>query len=354
MSIKIGINGLGRIGRTVFRAVCSRGLLGREIDIIAVADLSSDADYLAYLIKYDSIRGKFGHDVTGAKTDPSNKESDILIIDGHRIKCMPAAADPAQLPWMREGVDLVIESSGLFTDGSRASGHLKAGAKKVIITAPAQGDVKSIVMGVNEHEYLPAKHNIISAASCTMNALGMLVHVLLKEKIGIETSLVTALNSYTASQRLVDGVSKKDRRSGRAAALNIIPTTTSVAKTSWEIFPGLEGRLAGISYRVPTADSSVIELTFRSERDTSINEIDTLIKNASETYLRGYLGYTNEELVSTDFINDPHSAVYDSASTLRSNLRDEKRLFRLISWHDNEWGYANRIVDLVRYMKQHK
>ncbi len=353
MSIKIGINGFGRIGRTVLRAVCSRGLLGREINIMALADLSSDADYLAYLIKYDSIRGKFGHDVSSAKTDPSKKEADILVIDGHRIKCMPASADPSQLPWKQEGVGLVIESSGLFTDGSRASGHLKAGAKKVIITAPAQGDVKSIVMGVNEHEYIPAEHRVISAASCTMNALGMLVHVLIKEGIGIETSLVTALNSYTASQRLVDGVSKKDRRSGRAAAVNIIPTTTSVAKTSWEIFPGLEGRLAGISYRIPTSDSSVIELTFRSERDTSINEIDTLIKKASETYLRGYLGYTNEELVSTDFINDPCSAVYDSASTIRSNLRDEKRLFRLISWHDNEWGYANRIVDLIRYLQLH-
>jgi glyceraldehyde 3-phosphate dehydrogenase len=353
MSVRVGINGFGRIGRTVFRAVCDTGLLGNGIDLVAVLDVSSDADYMGYLIKYDSIHGRSGHRVSADKSDPSMKEADILIINGHRIKCLPAANDPAQLPWKELGVDVVIESSGLFTDAKKASGHLRAGAKKVIITAPAQGDLKTVVMGVNEHEYDPAEHHIISAASCTMNCLGMLAHVLVKEGIGIETSMMTAINSYTSSQKLVDGVSKKDRRSGRAAALNIIPTATSAAKTASEVLPGLEGKLAGISYRVPAADVSVVDLTFRSEKETSISEIDSLMKHASETYLKGYLGYTDEELVSTDFINDSRSSIYDSTATRRSNLIDEKRLFRIVSWHDNEWGYANRIVELVGYLFQY-
>jgi len=352
MSIRVAINGFGRIGRTVLRAICDAGVLGEEIDIAAVADISADADYLAYLIKYDSIHGRFGQHITTHKSDPSKKD-DILVVDNHRIKCLPAANDPSQLPWKELEIDIVIESSGLFTDGTKASGHIQAGAKKVIITAPARGDVKTIVMGVNENEYDPSKHHIISSASCTMNALGMLMHVLIREGAGIETSLITAINSYTASQRLVDGISKKDRRSGRAAAMNIIPTATSAAKTSWEIFPGLKGKIAGVSYRVPTADASAIELTFRAKRDTSIDEIDGFMKKASETYLKGRLGYTEEELVSSDFINDARSAVYDSAATIRSNIKDEKRLFRLIAWHDNERGHANRIVDLVKYMQLH-
>ena len=351
MSVKVAINGFGRIGRTVFQAICEAGLLGKGIDVVAVVDVSSDADYLAYLIKYDSIHGRSGHQVSADKSAPSKKEADILIVNGHKIKCLSASGDPAQLPWKELGVDVVIESSGAFTDNGQAAGHLHAGAKKVIITAPGQGDVKTIVMGVNEHEYNATKHHVISAASCTMNCLGMLVHVLIKEGIGIETSLMTAINSYTSSQRLVDGISKKDRRSGRAAAVNIIPTTTSASKTASEVLPGLKGKLAGISYRVPTADVSVVDLTFRAERDASIDEIDSLMKKASETYLKGYLGYTDEELVSSDFTNDTRSSIYDSAATIRSNIRDEKRLFRIVSWHDNEWGYANRVVDLVRHLQ---
>jgi len=354
MSIRVAINGFGRIGRTVLRAVSDAGILGKGIDIAAVADISADADYLAYLLKYDSIHGRFQQPLTTYKSDPLKKDDDILVLNNHRIKCLTASGDPSQLPWKELGVDVVIESSGLFPDSAMASGHIKAGAKKVIITAPAQGDAKTIIMGVNENEYEPSGHHIISSASCTMNALGMLVKVLIKEGIGIETAHITAINSYTSSQRLVDGISKKDRRSGRAAAANIIPTATSAARTAWEVFPGLKGRIAGVSYRVPTADASSIDLTFRADRETSIGEIDGLMKNASETYLKGRLGYTQDELVSSDFINDPSSAVYDSAATYRSNIKEERRLFRLIAWHDNEWGHANRVVDLVRYLQQHK
>jgi glyceraldehyde 3-phosphate dehydrogenase len=350
MSVKVGINGFGRIGRTVFRAICDAGILGREVDIIAVADVSSDADYLAYLYKYDSIHGRSGYQASGEKSDPAGREADILVVDSHRIRCLAAEDDPARLPWRELGVDLVIESSGVFTEGTKANGHILAGAKKVIITGPGHGDVKTIVMGVNEDEYDPGRHHVISSASCTMNALGMIVQVLLKEGIGIETSLMTGINSYTSSQRLVDGISRRERRHGRAAALNIIPTASSATKITWEVFPGLKGKMAGVSYRVPVKDVSVVDFTFRSEKDSSIEEIDGLMKKASETYLKGYLGYTGEELVSTDFINDPSSAVYDSDATIRSNLKDERRLFRLIAWYDNEWGYANRIVDLIRYM----
>jgi glyceraldehyde 3-phosphate dehydrogenase len=254
------------------------------------------------------------------------------------------------LPWGELDVDLVIEATGLFTDGDQANVHLQAGAKKVLITAPAQGKVKTIVIGVNEHEYDPWTHHIISAASCTTHCLSMLLQVLIREGIGIETGLVTAINSYTASQKITDGFSKRDWRSGRAAAGNIIPSKTSASKIALDVFPQLRGKLSGISFRVPTMDVSVVDLTFRPERDTSIMEIDALIKEASQGYLKGYLAYTNEELVSTDFIHDSHSSIYDSLATIQSNVEDDQQLFRLVSWYDNEWGFSNRIVDLVQYI----
>lgn len=350
MAIKAAINGFGRIGRLVFQAICDQGLLGTDIDVVAIADISRDADYLAYQVKHDSIHGKFRHEVSTDRSDASKKEADTLIISGHKIKCVSAVKSPAELPWKSLSVDIVIESTGLFVDSEKAAGHLKAGAKKVIITAPAQGDVKTIVMGINEHEYDAAKHHIISAASCTTHCLAQLTHVLIREGIGIETGLVTAINSYTASQRIVDGFSKKDWRSGRAAAVNIIPSTTNAAKIVWEVLPTLKGKLAGISFRVPTIDVSVVELAFRAARDTSIDEINALMKKASETYLKGYLGYTNEELVSSDFIDDSRSSVYDSLATIQSNIQSEKRFFRIVSWYDNEWGYANRVVDSISYL----
>ena len=350
MAIKVGINGFGRIGRMVFQAICDQGLLGKEIDVVAVVDISTDADYFAYQIKYDSIHGHFKHSISTQKSDPSKEEVDIFVVNGHKVKCVMATRNPAELPWKALGVDIVIESTGLFTDSEKAAGHIQAGAKKVIISAPAKGDVKTIVMGVNEGEYDDSKHAIISNASCTTNCLAPLVHVLLKEGIGVETGLMTTIHSYTATQKTVDGPSKKDWRGGRAASINIIPSTTGAAKAVGEVLPSTKGKLTGMSFRIPTADVSVVDLTFRSVKDTSIEEIDKLIKKASESYLKGYLGYANEELVSTDFIHDSRSSIYDSLATLQNNLKGEKRFFKLVSWYDNEWGYSNRVVDLTVFI----
>ncbi|MDI6739640.1 MAG: type I glyceraldehyde-3-phosphate dehydrogenase, partial [Candidatus Edwardsbacteria bacterium] len=235
-------------------------------------------------------------------------------------------------------------------DSEKAKGHLAAGAKKVLITAPGKGEVKTLVMGVNESEYDAAKHHIVSNASCTTNCLAPVVHVLMKEGIGIETGLMTTIHSYTATQKTVDGPSKKDWRGGRAAAINIIPSTTGAAKAAGEVIPAVKGKLTGMSFRVPTADVSVVDLTFRSVKETSIEEIDGLMKKASETYLKGILGYGNEELVSTDFIHDERSSIYDSLATLQNNLKGEKRFFKVVSWYDNEWGYSMRLIDLAKHI----
>lgn len=350
MAIKIGINGFGRIGRMVFQAICDQGLLGKELDVVAVVDVSTDADYFAYQIRYDSVHGKFKHTVETAKSDASQAEADILVVNGHKIKCVAATRDPSGLPWKDLGVDYVIESTGLFTDSDKAAGHLAAGAKKVIISAPGKGDVKTIVMGVNEEEYDSAKHNIVSNASCTTNCLAPLVHVLLKSGIGIETGLMTTIHAYTATQKTVDGPSKKDWRGGRAAAINVIPSTTGAAKAVGEVLPTTKGKLTGMSFRVPVADVSVVDLTFRAARDTSIEEIHQELTKASQSYLKDILGVTNEELVSSDFIHDSRSSIYDSLATLQNNLPGEKRFFKVVSWYDNEWGYSNRVVDLVKHM----
>jgi glyceraldehyde 3-phosphate dehydrogenase len=350
MAIKVGINGFGRIGRLVFQAICDQGLLGKEIDVVAAVDISTDADYFAYQLKYDSVHGHFKHKVSTEKSDASKTENDVIVVNGHKVKCVMATKNPAELPWKALGVDYVIESTGLFTDSEKAKGHLEAGAKKVIISAPGKGEVKTIVMGVNEQEYDAAKHNIVSNASCTTNCLAPLVHVITKEGIGIETGLMTTIHAMTATQKTVDGPSKKDWRGGRAASINIIPSTTGAAKAVGEVLPVTKGKLTGMAFRVPTADVSVVDLTFRSNRDTSIEEIDGLLKKASETYLKGILGIATEELVSTDFIHDQRSSIYDSLATLQNNLKGEKRFFKVVSWYDNEWGYSNRVVDLVRYM----
>lgn len=350
MSVKVAINGFGRIGRMVFQAVCDQGLLGKEIDVVAVVDVSTDADYFAYQMKYDSVHGKFKHDVKTEKSDASKTENDVLVVNGNKIKCVAAVKNLNELPWKALGVEYVIESTGLFTDSEKAKGHLEAGAKKVIISAPGKGDVKTIVMGVNENEYDSAKHNIVSNASCTTNCLAPVVHVLLKEGIGIDRGLMTTIHAYTATQKTVDGPSKKDWRGGRAAAANIIPSTTGAAKAVGEVLPATKGKMTGMSFRVPTPDVSVVDLTFTAARDTSIEEIDGLLKNASKTYLKNILGVTDEELVSTDFIHDSRSSIYDSLATLQNNLKGEKRFFKVVSWYDNEWGYSNRVVDLVKFM----
>jgi glyceraldehyde 3-phosphate dehydrogenase len=347
MAVKVGINGFGRIGRMVLNVMAEKGLLGKTFDVVAVVDVSTDAKYFAYQMKYDSVHGKFNGTVGSEKSSASAEADDVLVVNGQKIKCVLAQKDPAQLPWKDLGVDIVIESTGLFTDSEKAKGHFAAGAKKVIITAPAKGDVKTIVMGVNDSEYDPAKHNIVSNASCTTNCLAPLVYVILKEGIGVETGLMTTIHSYTATQKIVDGPSKKDWRGGRAAALNIIPSTTGAAKAVGEVLPQVKGKLTGMSFRIPTPDVSVVDLTFRSVKDTSIVEIDALMKKASESYLKGILGYCNEEVVSTDFIHDERSSIYDSLATLQNNLKDEKRFFKVVSWYDNEWGYSVRTVDLA-------
>jgi glyceraldehyde 3-phosphate dehydrogenase len=350
MAVKVAINGFGRIGRMVFQALCDQGLLGKLIDVVAVVDVSTDADYFAYQMKYDSIHGKFKHTVTTEKSNPALEEPDIIVVNGHKVKCVGAVKDLATLPWKALGVDIVIESTGLFTDSEKAKAHITAGAKKVIISAPGKGDVKTIVMGVNEGEYVPATHHIISNASCTTNCLAPLVHVLIKDGFGIETGLMTTIHAMTATQKTVDGPSKKDWRGGRAASINIIPSTTGAAKAVGEVLPVTKGKLTGMAFRVPTADVSVVDLTVRTVKDTSIEEIDAALKNASKTYLKGILGVTDEELVSTDFIHDNRSSIYDSLATLQNNLKGEKRFFKIVSWYDNEWGYSNRVVDLVNYI----
>ncbi|MFH1475979.1 MAG: type I glyceraldehyde-3-phosphate dehydrogenase [Verrucomicrobiota bacterium] len=350
MAIKVGINGFGRIGRMALQTICDKGLLGTTIDVVAVVDVSTNADYFAYQMKYDSVHGKFKHAITTTKSDASKTENDVLVINGNKIRCVAATKTPGELPWKAMGVKYALECTGLFTDSEKAKGHLAAGAEKVILSAPGKGEVKFLLMGVNENEYDPAKHLIVSNASCTTNCLAPVVHVLLKEGFGIETGLMTTIHSYTAPQKTVDGPSKKDWRGGRAAAINIIPSTTGAAKAVGEVLPAVKGKMTGMSFRVPTADVSVVDLTFRTTRDTSIEEIDAALKKASQTYLQGILGVTDEELVSTDFIHDSRSSIYDSLATLQNNLKGEKRFFKVVSWYDNEWGFSNRMVDLILHM----
>jgi glyceraldehyde 3-phosphate dehydrogenase len=290
--------------------------------------------------------------ISSEKSKSGLEEDDILVVDGHKVRCIGAKKTLEELPWKELGVQYVIESTGLFTDKEKASGHLKAGAKKVIITAPAKGGAKTLLIGVNHTEYDPKTMDVVSNASCTTNCLAPLVYVLLKEGIGVETGLMTTIHSYTATQKIVDGPSKKDWRGGRAAALNIIPSTTGAAKAVGEVLPQIKGKMTGMSFRIPTPDVSVVDLTFRSVKETSIEEIDKLLKKASETYLKDILGYTEEEVVSTDFIHDARSSIYDSLATKQNNLPGEKRFFKLVSWYDNEWGYSYRTVDLLKYMAE--
>jgi glyceraldehyde 3-phosphate dehydrogenase len=343
VAIRVGINGFGRIGRLVFRAICDQKLLGKEIEVVAVNDIVS-ADNLAYLVKYDSSQGKFPGTVCSEKSSPSVAEDDVLVVDGHKIKCLAIKDGPAALPWKALGVDIVIESTGLFTDATKAKGHLDAGAKKVIISAPAKNEDITIVLGVNEGKYDPAKHNIISNASCTTNCLAPVVHVLLKEGFGVEEGLMTTIHSYTATQKTVDGPSKKDWKGGRTAAINIIPSTTGAAKAVGLAIPEVKGKLTGMAFRVPTPTVSVVDLTVRTVKETSYDEIKAAMKKASETYLKGILGYTEDEMVSTDFIHDSRSSIFDAGSGIGLS----KKFFKLVAWYDNEWGYSCRTVDLIR------
>jgi glyceraldehyde 3-phosphate dehydrogenase len=339
---KIGINGFGRIGRLVFRAIAEQGLLGTSVEVVAVNDLVP-ADNLAYLLKYDSTQGKYKGTVTSEKSSPEVAEDDILVVDGHKIKCLAVKEGPAALPWGKLGVDIVIESTGLFTEAEKAKGHITAGAKKVIISAPAKGEDITVVMGVNDDKLDLAKHSIISNASCTTNCLAPVVYVLLKEGFGIEEGLMTTIHSYTATQKTVDGPSKKDWKGGRSAAINIIPSSTGAAKATALVCPEVKGKLTGMSFRVPTPTVSVVDLTVKTTKETSYKDICAAMKKASETYLKGILAYTTDEVTSSDFIHDTHSSIFDAGSGIELN----STFFKLVSWYDNEWGYSNRCVDLL-------
>ena len=344
MAVKVAINGFGRIGRLVFRAMVEQGLVGKDVQVVAVGDIVP-ADNLAYLLKYDSIQGRFTGTVGSEKSAADKPDADVLIVNGEKILVV-SAKDPSQLPWKQLGVDIVIESTGLFTDVEKAKGHLAAGAKKVIITAPAKGDCPTIVMGVNEGKYAPKAHHVISNASCTTNCLAPIVHVLLKEGFGVEEGLMTTIHSYTATQKTVDGPSKKDWKGGRTAALNLIPSTTGAAKAVGLVLPEVKGKLTGMAFRVPTPTVSVVDLTVRTVKETSYAEISAAMKKASETYLKGILEYTEDEVVSSDFIHSKSSSVFDQGSGIELN----KRFFKLVSWYDNEWGYSCRVADLVKFM----
>jgi glyceraldehyde 3-phosphate dehydrogenase len=342
---KIGINGFGRIGRLVFRAIVEQGLLGKEVDVVALNDIVP-ADNLAYLVKYDSTQGRFQGEVTSEKSSPGLESDDTLVVNGHPIRCLAVKEGPSELPWAKLGCQYVIESTGLFTSADRAKGHLEAGAKKVLITAPAKGEDITVCMGVNHDKYDRTKHHIISNASCTTNCLAPVVYVLLKEGFGIEEGLMTTVHSYTATQKTVDGPSRKDWKGGRAAAINLIPSTTGAAKAVGLVCPEVKGKLTGMSFRVPTPAVSVVDLTVRTAKETSYKEICAKMKEASETYLNGILAYTTDEVVSTDFLHDSHSSIFDASSGIELNAR----FFKLISWYDNEWGYSNRCVDLLKYI----
>ena len=346
MATKIAINGFGRIGRLVFRALYTQGLFGKELDVVAVGDIVP-ADNLAYLLKYDSVQGRFEGTVSSKKSSPDKTDDDILVVDGREIRVV-SAKSPADLPWKALGVQIVIESTGLFVDKATASGHLSAGATKVIISAPAKEEDITVVMGVNHEKYDAAKHHVVSNASCTTNCLAPLVHVVLKEGFGLTEGLMTTVHAYTATQKTVDGPSRKDWKGGRSAAINIIPSTTGAARAVGLVIPEVKGKLTGMAFRVPTPTVSVVDLTFKTAKPTSLKEISAAMKRASESYLKGIMAYTEDEVVSTDFIHDQASSIFDAGSSIELN----NGFFKLVSWYDNEWGYSCRIADLCKFLSQ--
>ncbi|MDO4887090.1 MAG: type I glyceraldehyde-3-phosphate dehydrogenase [Actinomycetaceae bacterium] len=327
MTIKVGINGFGRIGRNFTRAALEQGA---DIEIVAVNDLT-DNKTLAHLLKYDSILGKLNEDVTYTDTD--------ITVGGKTIQALEER-DPAKLPWGELGVDVVIESTGRFTDATAAKAHLDAGAKKVIISAPAKNEDATFVIGVNEGDYDPANHNIISNASCTTNCLAPLAKVL-NDEFGIVKGLMTTIHAYTADQNLQDGPHSDLRRS-RAAALNIVPTKTGAAQAVALVLPELKGKFDGYALRVPTPTGSVTDLTFEAEKPVTIEAINAAVKAAAEGPLKGVLAYTEDPIVSKDIETDPHSSIFDAGLTKVIGNQ-----VKVVSWYDNEWGYSNRLVDLT-------
>ncbi|MEW5867162.1 MAG: type I glyceraldehyde-3-phosphate dehydrogenase [Bacillota bacterium] len=330
MAVRVGINGFGRIGRIVYRAASGNP----AIDIVAVNDLA-DAKTNAHLLKYDSVHGTFP-----GKVEAKDGE---IVVDGKSIKVL-SEKDPAAIPWAGLGVDIVIESTGVFTGAEKAAGHLKGGAKKVIITAPAKGEDITIVMGVNEKSYDPTKHNILSNASCTTNCLAPVAKVI-HENFKITRGLMTTVHAYTNDQRTLD-LMHKDLRRARAAGLSIIPTTTGAAKAVGKVLPELNGKLNGFAMRVPTPNVSVVDLVADVEKPTSIEEVNAALQAAAQGPLAGILAYTEEPLVSKDFNGDPHSAIVDALSTMVM----DGTMVKVIAWYDNEWAYSLRVVDLAAYI----
>lgn len=342
MATKIAINGFGRIGRLVFRALVEQDLLGKTFEVVAINDLVP-ADNLAYLLKYDSIQGRFQGTVTSEKSDPGLAEDDMLVVNGERIQCLAVREGPTAMPWAEMGVEVVIESTGLFVQDTLAAGHIKSGAKKVIISAPAKGDaVKTVVIGVND-DTLSDDDVIISNASCTTNCLAPITKVIL-DNFGIVEGLMTTVHSYTSTQKTVDGPSRKDWKGGRTAAINIIPSSTGAAKAVGLVLPEVKGKLTGMSFRVPTPTVSVVDLTVKTEKETTYAEICQKMKEAAEGPLKGILEYTEDEVVSSDFIHCKASSIFDAGSGIGLS----STFFKLVSWYDNEWGYSNRVVDLLK------
>ncbi|MGE0268901.1 MAG: type I glyceraldehyde-3-phosphate dehydrogenase [Candidatus Omnitrophota bacterium] len=327
--IKVGINGFGRIGRLVFRAAVGR----KDIEVVGINDLV-EPTYLAYMLKYDSTHGQFDGDI---KVDGNN-----LIVNGKKIR-ITAEKDPANLKWSEVGADYVVESTGLFTTIDKAEGHLKAGAKKVIISAPS-ADAPMFVMGVNNKSY-KNDMNIISNASCTTNCLAPIAKVL-NDKWGIVEGLMTTVHATTATQKTVDGPSMKDWRGGRGAAQNIIPSSTGAAKAVGKVIPELNGKLTGMAFRIPTPDVSVVDLTCRLAKPAKYDEIKKAMKDASEGDLKGILGYTEDAVVSNDFLGDERTSIFDADAGIALN----DNFVKVVAWYDNEWGYSNKTVDLIQYI----
>ncbi len=331
MSVKIGINGFGRIGNLAFQAALKK----EEVEVVAINDPFISADYMAYMVKYDTAHGRFDGEV-------SNKDEHTLVVNGKEIKVYNEM-DPANIPWGKDGVDYVLECSGVFTTMEKAEAHLKGGAKKVIISAPSK-DAPMFVMGVNNETYDPSM-NIVSNASCTTNCLAPLAKVI-NDNFGIVDGLMTTVHSTTATQKTVDGASKKDWRGGRAASANIIPSSTGAAKAVGKVIPELNGKLTGMSFRVPTIDVSVVDLTCNLAKPTTMEEICKVMKHASENEMKGIIEYTEDAVVSSDFLGDSHTSIFDATAGIQ--LTDT--FVKLIAWYDNEWGYSNKLVDLAVYI----
>jgi glyceraldehyde 3-phosphate dehydrogenase len=330
MTIKVGINGFGRIGRMVFRAAVKSF---SDIQIVGINDLL-DPEYLAYMLKYDSVHGRFDHDV---KVD-----GNFLVVDGNRIR-LTAEKDPANLKWDEVGAEIVVESTGLFLTEETASAHIKAGAKKVILSAPSKDATPMFVYGVNHKTY--AGQAIISNASCTTNCLAPISKVL-NDKFGIKRGLMTTVHAATATQKTVDGPSKKDWRGGRGILENIIPSSTGAAKAVGKVLPELNGKLTGMSMRIPSSDVSIVDLTVELNKECTYEEICAAMKAASEGELKGVLGYTDEAVVSTDFRGDPRTSIFDA----KGGIQLDKTFVKVLAWYDNEWGYSNKLLDMVRVM----